>query len=154
LSRRLETTLIQEISRTNCGDLVRLLTRTGITGFLLVQEDSSGGTCAVEVSKVDKKVTAQEHNDVLMVLIHLEQSTRLQEEQAIRLVPVDMDYSTGLVLLTRRPAAGWSKDWDKQILMKTGSEKYLDLLFVLLSAHGSGFKSHGQDCEDWQEKKT
>ena len=90
-----------------------------------------GGTSAVGRSKVDKKITAQEHNDVLMVLIHLEQSIRLQEEQEMKLVPIDMDYSTELVLIIRRLAAGWGKDWDKQILMKTKLEKDLDLLFIL-----------------------
>ena len=46
-----------------------------------------GGTSALERSKVDKEITAQEYSDAWIVLIHLEQSQRLQEKQVMKLVP-------------------------------------------------------------------
>ena len=46
-----------------------------------------GGTSAVGRTKVVKEITAQEYNDAWIVLIHLEQSMRLQEKQVMKLVP-------------------------------------------------------------------
>ena len=45
------------------------------------------GTSAEGRTKVAKEITAQEYNDAWIVLIHLEQSARLQEKQVMKLVP-------------------------------------------------------------------
>ena len=41
--------------------------------------------------EVEKKITAQEHNDVLTVLFHLEQTLRLHDEQLMKLLPLGID---------------------------------------------------------------
>ena len=41
-------------------------------------------------TKVDKEITAQEYNDAWIVLIHLEQSMKLQEKQVMKLVKLSM----------------------------------------------------------------
>ena len=46
-----------------------------------------GGTSAEGRTKVAQEITAQEYNDAWIVLIHLEQSVRLQEKQVMKLVP-------------------------------------------------------------------
>jgi hypothetical protein len=46
-----------------------------------------GGTSAEGRTKVDMEITAQEYNDAWIVLVHLEQSVRLQEKQVMKLVP-------------------------------------------------------------------
>ena len=51
---------------------------------------SLGGISAVGRSKVGKKITTQEHNEVLMVLFHLEQFVSLHDELN-ELVPTEID---------------------------------------------------------------
>jgi hypothetical protein len=88
-----------------------------------------GGTSAVGRSKVDKEITARNNNDVWLVLIHLEQSIMLKEEHVMKFAPIemekDMDYNTD------KGVSGWSKDLDKQIMVKTRLESDMVLTFIL-----------------------
>ena len=68
-----------------------------------------GGTSAVGRSKVDMEITAKEYDDAWIVLIHLEQSIRLQEKQVMKLVPKRIkvklsmyDWSVELVVIGGR----------------------------------------------------
>ena len=53
---------------------------------------------------MDKKITAEEDIDVLMVLFHLEQTASLHDAQMMKFALIEMDkqYTIELVLETRR----------------------------------------------------
>ena len=66
-------------------DLKNILMVIDITSFSL------GEISAVGRSKVDEKTTAQENNDILMVLFHLEQTVGLYCEQVMELVHLEIN---------------------------------------------------------------
>ena len=72
--------------------------------IVVVTRISLGGISAVGRSKVDKKITAEEDIDVLMVLFHLEQTASLHDAQMMKfaLIEMDKEYTIELVLETRR----------------------------------------------------
>ena len=61
--------------------------KNNLTRFDLLAKRGLRGISAEGRTKVAKEITAQEYNDAWIVLIHLEQSVRLQEKQVMKLVP-------------------------------------------------------------------
>ena len=63
----------------------------GSLELFVVSRGVFGGTSAVGRSQVDNKITAQENNDAWMVLFHLKQTVMLNDEQVIKIVPLETD---------------------------------------------------------------
>ena len=61
--------------------------KNNLTRIDLLAKRGLRGISAEGRTKVAKEITAQEYNDAWIVLIHLEQSVRLQEKQVMKLVP-------------------------------------------------------------------
>ena len=84
LERQVNAIVVKKI-RDNTGQVVL---EYELLGFVTI-EGLFGGTSAVGRSKVDMMITAQEHNDVFVVLFHLEQTIGLKDSQLMKLVSVE-----------------------------------------------------------------
>ena len=69
------------------SDLSKLIRVMAYIMRIALAKRRLGGTSAAGRTKVEKEITAQEYYDAWIVLIHLEQSVRLQEKQVVKLVP-------------------------------------------------------------------
>ena len=72
---------------TRFSDLSKLIRVMAYVMRIALAKYRLGGTTAGGRTKVVKEITAQEYNDAWVVLIHLEQSVRLQEKKVMKLVP-------------------------------------------------------------------
>ena len=108
------------------GDLMNKL-MGDITRFSL------GGISAVGRTKVDKRITAQEHTEVLMVFFHLEQILGLHDEQMKEKVPIEI--ANELVKLRKNQKKTFPMTMVEQMLSKTHCPA--DITSIEIAVHQS-----------------